>query len=101
MDSPVLAFGLLAACATWSHLPLSPSARAVEITRAEPPDSCELVGAFSTSDDCLAGLGSGDTDQDAQLDCIRWKSDAIGGNHAVLDAAMKDGYYAGRVYRCP
>jgi hypothetical protein len=34
------------------------------------------------------------------MECIKWKADTVGGNYAVLDTAVGDGYYKGRVYRC-
>jgi hypothetical protein len=60
-----------------------------------------MVGTFFTYNDCLGGMGTGDTDDDAQMECIKWKSDEVGGNWAVLDTAVGDGYYKGRVYACP
>lgn len=85
----------------WQRHELRPSAEAVKITKDEPPDSCALLGGFFTYRDCLRGMGVGDTDEDAQIECIRWKADQRGGNYAVLDAAVGSGYYKGRIYSCP
>jgi hypothetical protein len=92
---------LATACGAYGQVPLTPSARALKISSAEPPEKCVLIGGFSTSDDCLGGTGEGNADQDAQFDCIRWKADSMGGNRAVLDATVQGGYYRGRVYKCP
>jgi hypothetical protein len=91
---------VLVACG-WQHHQLTPRAQAVRVSKAEPDATCQTVGTFFTYKDCLNGMGTGNTDEDAQLECIKWKTDERGGNYAVLDAAPGDGYYKGRVFACP
>lgn len=83
----------------WERHALTPAARAVKISKVEPV-SCEMVGAFDTYADCLNGPGTGNTNMAAQFECIKWKTNEQGGNYAVLDATVGDGYYKGRVFKC-
>jgi hypothetical protein len=96
----VVAGSISVAGCGWQRHTLTPSAEAVKVTKNEPSGTCDLKGTFFTYRDCLSGMGTGNTDEDAQIECIKWKADSTGGNWAVLDAAAGDGYYKGRIYRC-
>ena len=84
----------------WTRHDLTPESEEVKISKNEP-QNCTMVGGFSTYTDCLKGLGTGDTNMEAQYECIKWKTNMLGGNFAVLDASIGDGYLQGRCLKCP
>ena len=56
----ILTGGLLVVGCGWQRHTLTPSAKAVKVTKAEPPATCALKGTFFTYRDCLGGLGTCD-----------------------------------------
>lgn len=95
----LLVLVFVAAGCGWQRHTLTETARRVRVTSSEP-SSCDMVGTFFTYSDCLSGMGVGNTDGEAQMECIRWKADRLGGNVALIDSTVGDGYYRGRVLRC-
>ena len=86
----------------WKRPQLSESAREVKISKNEPSDACEMIGTFDVYNDCVRGFFfTGNVNQDVQYECIQWKTDSLGGNYAVIDAANAIGIYQGRIFKCP